>query len=252
IDRQIDGKLITANHTSTNPPDCRLPTSRTLPPHLSQHQQNQEVSPAFILDGGVYQGQSTLTQPADWNPKRKTIGSPLSIQQQQQQQQRPDYYQQANKTMSPNIYNTVPDPRTGNSVSNYYAHSNQPLSGDTSMPGNLGYHDDRAVHIPSNFDSAPSSFSSLPQFVPNSVGMGPRSVPKRSTFIRTRHFDTSTEDLLHDHHQQHHNQQQQQQQHNEYTSQSPNIYAPQNIRPTSNTRTIPMSATSGNNYNIRP
>ncbi|CAF2082672.1 unnamed protein product [Rotaria magnacalcarata] len=253
IDRQIDGKLIIANHTSTSPPDGRLPTSRTLPPHLSQQQQNQEVSPAFIIDGGVYQGQSTLTQPADWNPKRKAIDSPLSIQQ-QQQQQRPDYYQQPNRTMSPNIYNTMPNSRTGNSVSNYYAHSNQPLSGDTSIPGNLGYCDDRAVHIPSNFDSAPSSSSSPPQFVPNSVGMGPRSVPKRSTFIRTRHFDTSTEDLLHDHHQQHHNQQQrqQQQQHNEYTSQPPNIYAPQNIRPTSNTRTISMSATSGNNYNIRP
>jgi hypothetical protein len=129
----------------------------------------------------------------------------------------------------------------GISVSKHHSHLTQPLSGDTSTPGNLSFDDDRAATMSANFDSASSS-----QFVPNPAGIGPRSIPKRSTFIRTRHFDTSAEDLLHD---QQHQQQQQQQQ--EYAHPSSNLY-PQQIRHSSNSRTKTTSSLSGNNFNIRP
>ncbi|CAF4005387.1 unnamed protein product, partial [Rotaria sp. Silwood1] len=102
--------------------------------------------------------------------------------------------------MPPVIYNNMPDSRTGISVSKQYSHLNQPLSGDTSIPGNLTFDDDRAATMSTSFDSAQSPISPPSQFVPNAVGIGPRSVPKRSTFIRTRHFDTSTDDLPHDQH----------------------------------------------------
>ncbi|CAF0883691.1 unnamed protein product [Rotaria sp. Silwood1] len=258
IDRQVDGKLVTSNHINMSSPNGRLPmslnytsnTSMPLPLPFSQHQINPVTSPAFALDGGVYQGQSVPTKSDNWNPNTKVIGQPLPIQ----QQQRPDYYHQLNKNMPPVIYNNMPDSRTGISVSKQYSHLNQPLSGDTSIPGNLTFDDDRAATMSTSFDSAQSPISPPSQFVPNAVGIGPRSVPKRSTFIRTRHFDTSTDDLPHDQHQhhQHHHQHHQQQQQNEYNSPSPNLYAPQNIRPTSNSRTKTTSPMSGTNFNIRP
>jgi hypothetical protein len=97
-----------------------------------------------------------------------------------------------------------------------------------------------------SFDSAPSQVPPSSQFVPNPAGIGPRSVPKRSTFIRTRHLDTSTEDLLHD------QQQQRQQQQQEYTHPSSNLYAPQQMHHSTSSRTKTTSSTSGNNFNIRP
>jgi hypothetical protein len=133
----------------------------------------------------------------------------------------------------------------GISVFKHYSHLNQPFSGDISTPGNLSFDDDRATTMSTSFDSAPSPIPPPSQFVPNPAGIGPRSVPKRSTFTRTHHFDTSTEDLLHD---QHHHQQQQQ----EYTHPSSNLHAPQQIRHSSVSRTRATSSMSGNNFNIRP
>ncbi|CAF0883916.1 unnamed protein product [Rotaria sordida] len=247
IDRQIDGKLVTSNHINISPPKVPLPL------HLSQHKTNSVASPAFILDGGVYQGQPTSTKSDNWNLNTKDIGQSLPIQQQQQQQQQhPDYYYQSNKIVSPIIYNNMPDSRTGISMSKQYPHLNQPSSGDTSMPGNFSFNDNRAATMSTGFDSAPWSGSPPSQFVPNAVGIGPRSVPKRTTFIRTRHLDTSTDDLLHDQHHRQQQQQQQQQQQNEYNSPTSNLYGPQHIRHTSGTRTITTSSTSGTNFNIRP
>jgi hypothetical protein len=137
----------------------------------------------------------------------------------------------------------------GISVSKHYSQLNQPLPGDTSIPGNLSFDDDRMTTMSTSFDSTPSQIPPTSQFVPNPAGMGPRSVPKRSTFIRTRHFDTSTDDLAHENH---HQQQQQQQQQYEYTHPSSNLYAPQLIRHPSNSRTKTTSSTSGNNFHIRP
>jgi len=127
-------------------------------------------------------------------------------------------------------------------VSKHYSHLTQPLSGDTSTPGNLSFDDDRATTMSTSFDSAPSPIPKSSQFVPNPAGIGPRSVPNRSTLTRTHHFDTSTEDLLHD---QHHHQQ-------EYTHLSSNLHAPQDIRHSSGSRTRAPSSMSGNNFNIRP
>ncbi len=81
IDRQVDGKLIIGNHINVNPPNGRLPmaanhvpnTSIPLPSHPSQHQLNP-VTPAFMLDGGVYQGQPPTTQLNDWNLNTKVKG----------------------------------------------------------------------------------------------------------------------------------------------------------------------------------
>lgn len=134
---------------------------------------------------------------------------------------------------------------------------NQTLPGDTSIPGNITYNDDRATTMSTSFDSAQSQSSSTPQFVPNPAGVGPRLVPKRSTFIRTHHVDTSIDDLPHEpqshHHRHYHNHHhQQQQQQNEYTSPSPNLRGPQQTRHISDARTNPASSMSGNNFNIRP
>ncbi|CAF4379601.1 unnamed protein product, partial [Rotaria sordida] len=86
------------------------------------------------------------------------IGQSLPIQQQQQQQQQhPDYYYQSNKIVSPIIYNNMPDSRTGISMSKQYPHLNQPSSGDTSMPGNFSFNDNRAATMSTGFDSAPWS-----------------------------------------------------------------------------------------------
>lgn len=130
----------------------------------------------------------------------------------------------------------------------YNIHPNQPLSGDTTIPGTIGYNDDRAVNMPTNFGSAPSPTPSPPQFVQNPAGIGPRSVPKRSTFIRTRHVDASAEDLNPDQQRQEVTQQQP----NEYNAPSPNVYGPQIVRPTSNAGIKPVSQVSGNNFTIRP
>lgn len=192
-------------------------------------------------------------------------GSPLSLQQQQQ-----DYYHQANKSMSPTPYSAMSDPHIGlfclirtflyiisfilaPSISRQYSHLNQTISGDRSTPGNFSFDDERITPMSTSFDS---SFASVPppaQFVPNPAGIGPRSVPKRSTFIRTRHVDASNEDLTHDQQQQ----QQQQQQHQQHQQQdsvysSSKLHAPQAIRHLSNSRTRTPSSRSGNNFNIRP
>lgn len=74
IDRQMDGKLIISNHISVSPPNGRLPMpsnhvpnpSIPLPSHLSQRQPQ-----AFMLDGGVYQGQPLITQSNEWNANIK-------------------------------------------------------------------------------------------------------------------------------------------------------------------------------------
>jgi hypothetical protein len=127
----------------------------------------------------------------------------------------------------------------GISVSKHYSHLNQPPFGDTSTPGNLSFDDDRATTMSTSFDLAQSPSPS--QFVPNPAGIGPRSVPKRSTFTRTHHLDASTEDLIHDHQHHQHQQQQQQQQQHEYNHPSSNLYAPQQIHYSSNSRTDPKS-----------
>ncbi len=129
-------------------------------------------------------------------------------------------------------------------MSKQYSHSTQPMSVDASTLGNFSFDDDRTTTMSTSFDSGSSPVPPPSQFVPNPAGIGPRSVVKRSTFIRTRHFDTSTDDLLHD-------QQQQQQQH-EPIHPSSNLHAPQAIRHSSNSRMQTTTSRSGNNFNIRP
>jgi hypothetical protein len=129
-------------------------------------------------------------------------------------------------------------------MSKHYSQSTQPVSGDTSIPGNFSFDDDRTPTMSTNYDSTSSSIPQPLQFVPNPDGMGSRSVPKRSTLTRTRRFETSTEDLLHD--------QQQQQQQQQYSHLSSNLHAPQQIRQSTSSRTKPTSSISGNNFNIRP
>ena len=121
--------------------------------------------------------------------------------------------------------------RLGMPLSKQYPPGMQPMSsGDSSNARNLIYDDNRAAMMATNYSAAPSS---PPQFVANPAGMGPRSVPKRSTFIRTRHFDTSNDDLLHDQHQQ-----------------DPNHPASSNLSaPHSRTKT--SSSTSGNDSHGR-
>lgn len=120
-----------------------------------------------------------------------------------------------------------PSVSSGLPLSKQYSHGMQPMSsGDSSIARNLVYDDNRAAMTPTNYPAAQSS--SPPQFVANPAGMGPRSVPKRSTFIRTRHVDTSNDDLLHDR-----------------NHQDPNQSA-------SHSRTKTGSSTSGNDSHSRP
>ena len=120
----------------------------------------------------------------------------------------------------------------GISVPKHHSHSTQPISGDISTPTNLGYDNARPMIMSTNYDSpVPPA-----QFIPNPDGMGSRLAPKRSTLIRSRHLDTSAEDLLHD-------------QRQEYSHPSSNLNAPQHIRQSSGSRT---KTTSGTNFSIRP
>ena len=113
------------------------------------------------------------------------------------------------------------------SLSNQHTHVTQPPSGDNSLPETGILEHDRAANMSMDYDSGVSGISSSrSQFVPNPIGMGPRSVPKRSTFIRTRHFDTSNDELTHD----------QQQPTYEYDQTSSYLAAPQLVRHSSNAR----------------
>ncbi|CAF0840852.1 unnamed protein product [Adineta ricciae] len=258
IDRQTDGKLITINHVDTGLPNGRIPipsnfiphTTPILPPHVSHQNQNNPITSSnFTLDGGVYQGQlPTAAKPVhDVNSNIKMNGLPLSMQQQQQQQQQQqEFYHQNHTSMSPIPYNNMPDPRTNASMIRQYSQPNQPIRSGIVTPGNFSFDDDRATTMSASFDSSSAHAPSTAQFVPNPVGIGPRSVPKRSTFIRTRHVDASNEDLTHDL-----QQQQQQQQHDSIHSSS-KLHAPQAIRHTSSSRTKTPPPRSGNNFNIRP
>ena len=131
-------------------------------------------------------------------------------------------------------------------MSKQYSHLTQPISIDISTPGNLSFDDGHTTPMTNSFDSTSPPIS-LPQFVPNPAGIGARSLPKRSTLIRTRHFDTSNDDLLHDQ-----QQQQQQQQQHEPSHPSSNLHAPQTIRYPANSRIKTTSSRSGNSFNIRP
>jgi hypothetical protein len=132
-------------------------------------------------------------------------------------------------------------------VSKQYAHLNQPLPGNISIPGNSNFDDDRTTTISTNFPSA-----SLPQhprshFVPNPVGLGQRTASKRETFKRTNRVDASNDDL-HDSHQytEQHRSQQQPREHNQPSS---NPYAPQNTNHPSGPRPNTPSYMSGTNTN---
>ena len=136
----------------------------------------------------------------------------------------------------------------GISVLKHYPRFNQPVSGNTPTSGNINLDDEHATAMSTSFDSVPSPVPSTSQFVPNPAGIGPRSVPKRSTFTRTQRLDTSTDDLLHDPQQY----QQQQQLQNEYTPLVSKPNAPQQIRYVSNSRTKTTSSMSDHSKNIRP
>ena len=109
------------------------------------------------------------------------------------------------------------------SLSNQHTHVIQSPSGDNSLPETVILERDRAANMSMDYD--PGGPSSHSQFVANPIGMGPRSVPKRSTFIRTRHFDTSNDELAHE-----------QQPTYEYDQTSSNLAAPQLVRHSSNAR----------------
>jgi hypothetical protein len=124
------------------------------------------------------------------------------------------------------------------------------------------FDDDRALSMSTGYNSASSSSQSPPShFVPNAMGFGQRSVPKRSTFKRADRVDASTDDLLHDSQAQAQQQQQQlneqsygQSQH-DYNHPSSNLHAPQQMRHPSGLRPSTPSYMSGNNTsksNIRP
>jgi hypothetical protein len=117
----------------------------------------------------------------------------------------------------------------------HYPHGIQmPLSGDPSSSRNAVFDPE-----PSISTNLPPNTSSPAQFVVNPIGMGPRSVPKRSTFIRTRHFDTSTDDLLHD---------QQKHEHNQLSS---NTSPSQHAHLSSHSRTKTTSSTSEHDSHVR-
>jgi hypothetical protein len=64
IDKQGDGQMNISNHINLSPPNGRLPISVS-------GQLTSPESPNFLLDGGVYQGQSMTAQSNDWNAKVK-------------------------------------------------------------------------------------------------------------------------------------------------------------------------------------
>jgi hypothetical protein len=136
-------------------------------------------------------------------------------------------------------------------VSTHYSHLNQPLSGDISTPGNSSFDDERATTMSTSFDSAPSPQQPSSQFVPNSVGIGQRSVAKRSTFKRTNRVDASNDDLLHDPQQKQQQRffEQNSEQDHDYNHSSSNPYAPQHIRHPSDLRQNTPSHMSGSNTN---
>ena len=82
IDRQIDGKLLpTSNHIDLSTSNGRLPispnylpnSSISLPPNRSQsHPNAMTTSSLHVLDGGVYQGQ-TSTQANHWNANAMVV-----------------------------------------------------------------------------------------------------------------------------------------------------------------------------------
>ena len=74
IDQQIDGQLAPNSHVNFSPPDSHLPmlsnylphSSMSSPSQISQFHANTITTSPFALDGGVYQGQTSM-QSNNWN-----------------------------------------------------------------------------------------------------------------------------------------------------------------------------------------